>query len=136
MQPEAPRVRRNLISLTPLIDVVFILLVFFMLASSFAQWRTADVQVAESGAAGQDPRPVLRLTLQANGGVAIAGKPLAWEQAVGELRVRTAAEPRLALQLAPEPGVPLQQTLSTLENLRDAGFAGFALGENPKGDGS
>ncbi len=30
-----PRRRRSLISLTPLIDVVFILLVFFMLASSF-----------------------------------------------------------------------------------------------------
>ena len=32
--------RRNLISLTPLIDVVFILLVFFMLASSFLDWRS------------------------------------------------------------------------------------------------
>src|SRR3546814_18552679 len=31
--------RRRLISLTPLIDVVFILLVFFMLASSFVDWR-------------------------------------------------------------------------------------------------
>ena len=30
---------RRMISLTPLIDVVFILLVFFMLASSFTDWR-------------------------------------------------------------------------------------------------
>ncbi|MBO8087018.1 MAG: biopolymer transporter ExbD, partial [Marichromatium sp.] len=35
----ARRVRRNPISLTPLIDVVFILLLFFMLASHFDQWR-------------------------------------------------------------------------------------------------
>jgi biopolymer transport protein ExbD len=31
--------RRAVVSLTPLIDVVFILLVFFMLASSFVKWR-------------------------------------------------------------------------------------------------
>lgn len=31
--------RKQAISLTPLIDVVFILLLFFMLSSSFIQWR-------------------------------------------------------------------------------------------------
>ncbi len=35
--------RRALISLTPLIDVVFILLVFFMLPSSFLDWRAIDL---------------------------------------------------------------------------------------------
>ncbi|MEM6945656.1 MAG: biopolymer transporter ExbD, partial [Pseudomonadota bacterium] len=37
----ANRPRKRLrISITPLIDVVFILLVFFMLASSFLDWRS------------------------------------------------------------------------------------------------
>ncbi|MEM0912860.1 MAG: biopolymer transporter ExbD [Pseudomonadota bacterium] len=35
--------RRNIISLAPLIDVVFILLVFFMLASSFMEWNTLSL---------------------------------------------------------------------------------------------
>ena len=34
-----PSKRKAVISLTPLIDVVFILLVFFMLSSSFLDWR-------------------------------------------------------------------------------------------------
>ncbi|OOC09384.1 ExbD/TolR family protein, partial [Thioalkalivibrio halophilus] len=38
--------RRNLISLTPLIDVVFILLVFFMLASSFLDWRAVELEAS------------------------------------------------------------------------------------------
>ncbi|RDL45410.1 biopolymer transporter ExbD [Marinomonas piezotolerans] len=42
---EQPR-RRQLISLTPLIDVVFILLLFFMLSSSFVAWRTVDTPLA------------------------------------------------------------------------------------------
>ena len=37
------RRRRPLISLTPLIDVVFILLVFFMLTSTFLDWRPIEL---------------------------------------------------------------------------------------------
>ena len=43
--------RRPLISLTPLIDVVFILLVFFMLASSFLDWRSIDLNAPAQAAA-------------------------------------------------------------------------------------
>ena len=43
--------RRRAISLTPLIDVVFILLLFFMLSSTFTQWRQLDLAVPGTGAA-------------------------------------------------------------------------------------
>ena len=39
------------ISLTPLIDVVFILLIFFMLATRFSQERVIDVQAPDSAPA-------------------------------------------------------------------------------------
>lgn len=41
-----PVSRKRAISLTPLIDVVFILLLFFMLSSTFIQWRQIDVSAA------------------------------------------------------------------------------------------
>ncbi len=41
--------RRRAISLTPLIDVVFILLLFFMLSSTFTQWRQLDLAVPGIG---------------------------------------------------------------------------------------
>ncbi len=37
--------RRQAISLTPLIDVVFILLLFFMLSSSFVPWRQINISI-------------------------------------------------------------------------------------------
>ena len=40
--------KHSLISLTPLIDVVFILLIFFMLASSFAEWQFIELSVGEA----------------------------------------------------------------------------------------
>jgi biopolymer transport protein ExbD len=38
--------KRRLISLTPLIDVVFILLLFFMLSSGFTHWQQLDITAA------------------------------------------------------------------------------------------
>ena len=43
-RPAAPA--RKLIGLTPLIDVVFILLLFFMLTSSFFQWQSLDLTMS------------------------------------------------------------------------------------------
>ena len=45
LKKEPPR-HRQLISLTALIDVVFILLLFFMLTSTFMNWRQIDVSAA------------------------------------------------------------------------------------------
>ena len=52
MRLESDEAAPRPISLTPLIDVVFILLIFFMLASSFLDWRAVDrrhVQIAPLG---------------------------------------------------------------------------------------
>ncbi|MGO2354949.1 MAG: ExbD/TolR family protein [Marinomonas foliarum] len=46
--------RKNAISLTPLIDVVFILLLFFMLTSTFVPWRLVDTPLSVSSDP-QDP---------------------------------------------------------------------------------
>jgi len=40
--------KRAIVNLTPLIDVVFILLIFFMLASSFAEWQYTELAVGEA----------------------------------------------------------------------------------------
>ena len=40
--------QRSLVSLTPLIDVVFILLIFFMLASNFIEWQFIEFNIGEA----------------------------------------------------------------------------------------
>jgi biopolymer transport protein ExbD len=60
--------RKNAISLTPLIDVVFILLLFFMLTSSFVPWRIVDtpLSVASDAQALPQEKDNLILTLKQN----------------------------------------------------------------------
>lgn len=60
--------RKNAISLTPLIDVVFILLLFFMLTSSFVPWRIVDTPLSVASDAQMLPQEKdnLVLTLKQN----------------------------------------------------------------------
>ncbi|TDO95830.1 ExbD/TolR family protein [Marinomonas balearica] len=62
--------RKTGISLTPLIDVVFILLLFFMLTSSFVPWRIVDTPLAIASSPTKDVTPLERVvfTLESNDG--------------------------------------------------------------------
>jgi len=73
------------LSLTPLIDVVFILLIFFMLASQFVDWRQIKLtpQAQFSEAAGEEQ--TLSLILQNDGSFMLDG------QAVEGLQLALAA---------------------------------------------
>ena len=55
---EPVRVKRT-IGLTPLIDVVFLLLVFFMLASTFLKFGTVRLETAGAGGGVADPKKVV-----------------------------------------------------------------------------
>ncbi|MFD1508030.1 biopolymer transporter ExbD [Lacimonas salitolerans] len=67
----ALRKRRRRLSMTSLIDVIFLLLLFFMLSSTFTRFAEVDLAAAGSGAGQGDARPVfLSLgpdSLQVNG---------------------------------------------------------------------
>lgn len=54
------------ISLTALIDVVFILLMFFMLTSTFSQWKALPLPAAKASVAINDELPALILVYSNN----------------------------------------------------------------------
>jgi len=54
-------VHRRAISLTPLIDVVFILLLFFMLSSTFTQWRQIDISAPSEAEADVKTQRIIKL---------------------------------------------------------------------------
>lgn len=120
------RRRRPLIRLTPLIDVVFILLVFFMLASSFVDWRSIALAPAgrpEAQAAASDP---LLVVLHPDG-VSLAGQRLPREVLVARVREDVSVDPTRPVVVAPAVGVVLQDTVHLIDQLAQAGVAGLSL---------
>ena len=124
MKIAGPPVRRRLVSITPLVDVVFILLFFFMLASSFDRWQAIDLNLV-AATAPLDTR-VESLTLPVRHGAEVN-----WQGewiAVKALMPRLAQlNPALVLILKPTPGTAIQDLVGVMEAIRFEGHNRVSL---------
>ena len=122
------RRRRALISLTPLVDVVLILLVFFMVATSFRDWRAITLDSGVSGGNGASTRMEGALLVEVlPGGVRLSGEPVSLELLATRVRRHAAKRPDLRVLIEPAPGVVLQDTVHVIDALRASGVTGLAL---------
>ena len=113
--------RRRLISLTPLIDVVFILLVFFMLASSFMEWRLVDLQLGGDGG-GEVDSSAARVHLTGEG---LRYQGRTWETVALMRQLEGEGAERIRLELG--AGVPLQRAVDLVTRLRTLPGASVSL---------
>ena len=120
----APRPRRRP-SLTPMIDVVFLLLIFFMLAARFGIDQAVPITMA-GGAAGYSGPP--RLVDVAPDGVALNGQPVALEALAQALRPLTQSRDDMIV-LRPRGTADVQRLLDVADVLRRAGFARLTVVE-------
>ena len=79
--PRVSAARREAgIEITPLIDVVFLLLIFFMVSSNFVQKQVVSVTLPESGAAVSSVSDAVEISLDAGGMYFVAGRPVGRER--------------------------------------------------------
>lgn len=71
--------RRSSIGLTPLIDVVFLLLIFFMLASTFLKFSAVSISGARSGGASGNLSEIALIQIRGTEDIRINGKTVALE---------------------------------------------------------
>ena len=112
-------------SLTPMIDVVFLLLVFFMLASRFGTEAHLPLQLAgQSGQAPYSGPPrLLDITpdaLRLNGGMVPQDRLVTALSALME-------SPGDTVILRPRDGAVLQRVVDVMGQLQQAGFTGLVL---------
>lgn len=122
-----PARKRSLISLTPLIDVVFILLVFFMLASSFMEWKVIDLtaDTSESSTAPSETESLLLLVSQHR--IRLNEKEMPLNSAIQTIETHLNQHPDQVLQIQPEKDTPLQPVVDVLDALHAAGTTRFTL---------
>lgn len=118
--------RRSGISLTALIDCVFILLLFFMLSSSFSQWRAVNLQAPVADAARSAEQPQVLLlgadsSLQLRGGDFHAGD-------YRDLTNLAGLDAQRAVVLVPAADASLQDIVAALEKMQALGLSKLVLG--------
>lgn len=120
--------RRALIALTPLIDVVFILLLFFMLASSFLDWHTIKLSTPTTqGLVKQSSGGAVLIRVGANGVLDLNGQPVQLNQIAAGLRRFLDANADQRILIRPADGVPLQPVVAILDEVKEAGAHNVSL---------
>ena len=122
--------RGRLISLTPLIDVVFILLVFFMLASNFSNWRSIDLSPA--GGSGGSLEGAVLIEVRAEG-LRVAGRINSLEAISSDLIAKAGGGEAIRVFVKPSQGILLQDVIVVLERLGRIDGVDVSLIRGPNG---
>ena len=107
------------ISLTPIIDVVFILLIFFMLASNFNKIGELEMDMSkESNQASDEDMKVIKLTVQKGGSVISNDKIYDDNELLTMVRLATKEVDRYTIILTARDDVTYQRYLTVMNLLK------------------
>jgi len=123
---------RVVLSLTPLIDVVFILLVFFMLVSQFTQWRAVEMlPEATIGSQTTDKTPLI-VTVDATGVFALGDRELLTAAEAADV-ARVSLAPDQPVSVRPLEGAMIQPVVSIVEALKRSGVKSVRVDQGGAG---
>jgi biopolymer transport protein ExbD len=108
----------------PLINVVFLLLIFFMIAGRLAPGLPADLSPPESEVASGDTNEPIRLVVDSDGGLFWQGEPMALADMPDRLDGISKDRP---VQLLTDGAIPVALLRPALSALRDAGITDVLL---------
>jgi len=114
------RKARLSIDMAPLIDIVFQLLVFFMLSSSFLM---PSLKLDLPQAAEKDPSlsPTLVISMDRDGALFLNARPVAMERLSGELEEALKARPGDAVNIRGDQQMPYGYFVQVMDQARRAG---------------
>jgi biopolymer transport protein ExbD len=120
------------LNVTSLIDVLFLMLIFFMLTSTFKRAGELELNLPESTTAqpagpGDSPESA-SLVLTEKGTLMLDGAPVTFDALPARLRAVREQRPDAQIMIDAETGVPHGQVVRLLDAVRTAGFHGVGIG--------
>ncbi|MDP4987611.1 MAG: biopolymer transporter ExbD [Porticoccaceae bacterium] len=126
------QVRRELpaLNLTPLIDIVFLLLIFFMVTTSFSRETRLLVSLPEASGSAENATESIEVLVDKEGGYAINGRRLVnaeVDSLVRGLELESGGDISLLVVLVADAEVQHQSVVSAMEAIGRAGFASLSI---------
>jgi biopolymer transport protein ExbD len=124
--------KRVTLSVTPLIDVLFLLVIFFTLTSTFKRVGEMELQLPESTTAveagASDGVAPVELVVTEAGELSLDGETLDRAELERRLPAIRRADPERRVLLKAESGVDHGEVVALLDLVREAGFPGVGIG--------
>ncbi len=120
------RQRRASVDMSPLIDVVFLLLIFFAVTTTFLEQSGMDLELPESSTAAPTEQSAIVVEISVDGEIRLDGEVLtaeALEQRVAALN----AEDRAKITVRADRTIELGTAVRVIDALRKGGAEGISL---------
>ena len=120
--------------LTPLIDIIFLLCLFFVLNTSFRQERYIDVALPESDTSEDVQAEGIVLTLRQDGTAALDGEEISWESVTSAIRELSELTGANEVIIRGDENIPYGRAVEALDRVRLAGLESISLQTVRTGD--
>ena len=107
--------------LTPLIDVVFILIIFFMLTTSYMKVESLEMIMPSSGGKAADKQDVIRLYVFENGDLRLGERMVDADALDEALKRMFDKDAQTKMMVLSEEGVTMQQLVNAMDRIYIAG---------------
>jgi biopolymer transport protein ExbD len=127
-QPSGPPV-----DIAPLIDVVFILLLFFLVSSTFARDSGVEVTRPQAAVAQFFEPSAMRISVTASGDIYTAGVRVSLAELRAKVGEFVARQTRRSVVVIPDADVPAGRLVEVMDAARLAGATDVAVATGRKG---
>ena len=115
------------LDIAPLIDIVFLLLVFFMLTSTFMTPEAIELELPESSSANASEVTPIVVALNPAGAVSLNGEVVELSSLRNALETLIKEDSDAAITLKSDAHTEVQQLLEVMDEIRAAGGSNIAL---------
>jgi biopolymer transport protein ExbD len=135
MQFEGARRSGQAPNLTPLIDIVFLLLVFFMLTAHFVRDEGLPIDLPEAASAvSLEQKEPLEIAISPSGQISIAGEEITSRALVEKVSLLLSSRDEKRIVIRGDAGVSLGDSVKVIDAARRAGASGVDIvTEQPAG---
>lgn len=116
------------LNITPLIDIVFILLIFFVVTTTFAHELGLPIERPESGTASEEPRKVIRVALSRRGEITVNAEPTSPWRVEAAVRAELRVHHNAGVLVVADRGAVADKLVEVIDACRRAGASDVALG--------
>ncbi len=116
------------LNITPLIDIVFILLIFFVVTTTFVHELGLPIERPDASTATDQPSEVVRVAVSRQGEITVDAQPTSPWRVEAEVRAKLRDRADAAVVVIADRGAVAEVIVDAIDACRRAGAEGVALG--------
>lgn len=115
------------INVTPMVDIMLVLLIIFMVTSSYITKAAIEVDLPKAAAGGDAVESTLNVIITKDGKLLLDGKDTTLDGITAFIKTEIKANPKLQAVIAADKGVPYGEVMKVIDVVKVNGVKSFAL---------